>query len=97
VSIVTISTDTPKALRKGHAKHGLRAVMLADPKLAVTDRFGLRNQKIQTGPPGRPQPVPTSLLVDASGRVVWMDQSKNYQQRSDPETVRRAIDEHLPG
>ena len=46
--------------------------MLADPDLAVTDCYGLRNQLIQTGPPGRPQPVPTTILADASGTIVWM-------------------------
>ena len=95
IQVVTVSTDTPKALRAGHPKHGLGAVMLSDPELAVIDRFGLRNQRIQSGPPGRPQPVPTTLLVDADGVVRWMDQSENYQRRSDPDVVRAAIRAHL--
>ncbi len=70
--------------------------MLADPNLEVTDRFGLRNQLVQTGPPGRPQPVPSTFLADAEGRIVWMDQSANYQQRSDPDTIRAALESHLP-
>ena len=40
-------------------------------------------------------PVPTSLLVDASGKVRWMDQSENYQRRSDPEKVLAALNRHL--
>ena len=69
--------------------------MLADPDLAVTDRYGLRHQKIQSGPPGRPQPVPTSILADADGVVRWIDQSETYQRRSDPDTVLAALREHL--
>jgi hypothetical protein len=69
--------------------------MLSDPELEVTDRFGLRNQLIQTGPPGRPQPVPTTILADAAGTILWMDQSANYQQRSDPDVVRAALAAHL--
>ncbi len=69
--------------------------MLADPDLAVTDRYGLRNQKIQSGPPGRPQPVPTSILADADGVVRWIDQSETYQRRSDPNYVLAALREHL--
>jgi hypothetical protein len=69
--------------------------MLADPDLAVTDRYGLRNQKIQSGPPGRPQPVPTSILADADGVVRWIDQSETYQRRSDPDYVLAALREHL--
>lgn len=95
MQIVTICTDTPEQIKAGRRKHGLRAVMLSDPKLAVTDLYGLRNQRIQTGPPGRPQPVPTTLLVDASGVVRWIDQSANYQRRSDPDVVGAALAEHL--
>ena len=69
--------------------------MLSDPDLAVTDRYGLRNQKIQSGPPGKPQPVPTSILADANGVVRWIDQSENYQRRSDPDFVLAALREHL--
>jgi len=69
--------------------------MLADPDLAVTDLYGLRNQKIQTGPPGRPQPVPTSILADADGVIRWIDQSENYQRRSAPEVVLEALRVHL--
>jgi len=92
---VTVCSDTPAAVKAGHRKHGLEAIMLADPKLAVTDRYGLRNQKIQSGPPGRPQPVPTSILADASGVIRWIDRSDTYQQRSGPDTVLAALREHL--
>jgi len=95
VQIVTVCTDRPDAIRRGRRKHGLQAIMLSDPKLEVTDRYGLRNQLVQTGPPGRPQPVPTTILADATGTIVWLDQSENYQQRSDPDTVRAALEEHL--
>ena len=95
VQIITLCTDTPEKIKEGHAKHGLQATMLADPDLAVTDRYGLRNQKIQTGPPGRPQPVPTSILADADGVIRWMDQSENYQRRSDPDVVLGALRQHL--
>ena len=67
--------------------------MLADPTLALIDRFGYRNRKFNNFKiPGRPSlPVPTSLLVDGRGKVVWMDQSENYTQRSAPEVVRGAL------
>jgi peroxiredoxin len=97
VHIVTISTDTPDELRAGHRKHSLHATMLSDRELAVTDRFGLRNRGFHSGVPGgaKALPVPTSILVDASGRVCWMDQSENYQRRSDPEYVLAALNQHL--
>ncbi len=99
MQILTISTDTPEELAKGHPKHRIGATMLSDRELDVTDRFGLRNAGIHSGPPpplaAKALPVPTSLLVDAKGTVLWMDQSENYQRRSDPDHVLGALREHL--
>jgi hypothetical protein len=36
-------------------------------------------------------PIPTTILVDAQGCVRWIDQSTDYQVRSDPERVRAAL------
>jgi peroxiredoxin len=97
VSLVTISADTPGEIRSGHRKHALVATMLSDRDLEVTDRFGLRNRGFHSGIPGgaKALPVPTSVLADAGGKVVWMDQSENYQRRSDPELVLGAVERHL--
>jgi len=70
--------------------------MLSDRSLEVTNLYGLRNQAVNTGPPGIPgQPVPTTILADATGQVLWMDQSENYQRRSEPAYVLNAIETHL--
>lgn len=94
---MTISTDTPKEIALSRGLHGLDATMLADPQLDVIDRFGYRNRNFNNFKiPGRAGlPVPTSLLVDASGTVVWMDQSDNYTRRSDPDRVGAALAAHL--
>ncbi len=98
VQVLTVSTDHPEEIREGRRAHGLQATMLSDPKLVVTDAFGLRNTGYHSAPPGddtEALPVPTSLLVDAEGKVVWMEQSENYQRRSGPEVVLAALREHL--
>ena len=72
--------------------------MIADFDLAVTDKFGLRNELVHSAPPGDEQealPVPATLLVDRSGKVLWLDLSENYQRRSGPEVVLAAIRKHL--
>lgn len=73
--------------------------MLSDRDLRITDQFGLRNQGVHSGPPppiaASALPVPTSLLVDRNGTVLWKDQSVNYQRRSDPDYVLGALSEHL--
>jgi peroxiredoxin len=98
VQVVTVSTDLPEEIREGRAAHGLQARMLSDRDLAVTDAFGLRNQGFHSGPPGddpEALPVPTSLLIDGEGKVLWIDQSENYQRRSGPEVVLAALRAHL--
>ena len=42
-------------------------------------------------------PVPTTLLVDANGEVLWIEHADNYQWRSGPEVVLKAIQSHLDG
>jgi peroxiredoxin len=98
VQVVTVSTDHPEEIREGRRAHGLQADMLSDPDLAVTDKFGLRNLGAHSAPPNddtEALPVPTSLLVDANGKVLWMDQSENYQRRSGPEVVLAALQQYL--
>ena len=93
---MTICSDTPEKIRAGHPKHGLKGTMLSDRTLEVTNLYGLKNQAIHTGPPGMAGlPVPTTILADAEGNVRWIDQSENYQRRSDPDYVLAALREHL--
>lgn len=89
--------DTAEQIRKGRSKHGLRATMIPDPDLVVTDRFNLRNPKNFAPKPGViiPLPIPTTILVDAEGVVRWIDQATDYQQRSDPDRVGAAIRQAL--
>jgi peroxiredoxin len=93
IAIVTVCADTAEQIRKGRRKHGLRAVMLPDADLAITDRYNLRNPKNFAPKPGLviPLPIPTTILVDADGIVRWIDQAADYMHRSDPERVLAAI------
>lgn len=95
---MTVSTDHPDEIRDERAIHGLQARMLSDPDLVVVDAFGLRNQAFHSAPPGddaQALPVPTTLLVDRNGKVLWIDMSENYQRRSDPEVVLSAMRAHF--
>ena len=93
IEIVTVCADTAEQIRAGRHKHGLRATMVPDPDLAITDRYNLRNPRGLALKSGviLPLPIPTTILVDASGTVRWIDQSADYMQRSDPERVLGAI------
>ncbi len=98
VEIVTVCTDRPEQIRAGKGKHGLRAVMLSDRDLAVTDAMGIRNRGFHSGLPGGAPAlaIPTTVRIDARGTVRWIDQAENYQRRSDPGIVLAALKEHLP-
>jgi peroxiredoxin len=93
VTVVAVCAEAADEIRKGRVKHGLAATMLPDPALAITDLYGLRNPKNFAPRPGVvvPLPIPTTILVDASGVVRWIDQSADYMRRSDPEVVRAAL------
>jgi peroxiredoxin len=93
IAIVAVSSDSVEKTASGMAKHGLGAVMLADPDLVVTDRYNLRNPRNFALKSGVivPLAIPTSFLVDRSGIVRWIDQADDYQRRSDPERVLGAI------
>jgi peroxiredoxin len=74
--------------------HGLEAVMLADRKVKLITRLGIRNQGFHSGLPGQAKalPIPTTVLIDAGGIVRWVDQHENYQSRSDPTVVMAAVE-----
>ena len=93
IQIVTVCSDTAEQIRKGRGKHGLGAVMIPDPDLAITDRYNLRNPKNFAPKAGVivPLAIPTTILVDAAGTVRWIDQGTDYMRRSDPERVLGAI------
>ena len=93
-----MSTDPPEEIRKRRRVHGLQAIMLSDRTLAVTDAFGLRNEGYHSGRPSddiEALPIPTSILVDSEGKVLWIDMSDNYQRRSGPDVVLAALQEYL--
>jgi peroxiredoxin len=95
IDIVTVSGDTPAQIRKGRAKHGVRATMLADSDLQVAERYNLINPR-NLSPTGiGPLHIPTTFLVDAQGLVRWIDQAEDYQIRSDPDRVLGAIRQQL--
>ena len=96
MKIVAVCTDSSEKIADSRAKHGLGGTFLADPQLAITDLFGLRNLNTAVRPPGLPGlPIPTTLMLDAEGVVRWKDQSKDYMQRSNPDYGRAALAEHF--
>jgi peroxiredoxin len=96
VQLVTVCSDTPEQIRAGMAKHGAQATMLSDSDLSVTRQYGIENTARMVKPPGVVGlPIPTTILVDREGTVRWIDQSEDYQVRSQPDRVLTALQEAL--
>ncbi|HIF64151.1 MAG TPA: redoxin domain-containing protein [Deltaproteobacteria bacterium] len=96
IQVVTVSAESPEDIQDRYRNHSLQAIMIADRDLVVTDAFGLRNLGAHSGPlTVDGLAVPTSLLIDGEGRVLWVDQAENYQRRNGPEVVLAALERHL--
>ena len=98
VKVVTVSVDLPDVIADRRHLHGLKATMLSDQALVVTDAFGLRNQGVHAAPPSECAYaflVPATLLVVREGTGLWRDLSENYQRRSDPSVVLAAMEAHF--
>lgn len=106
VSIVALSRDTQDEVKKQLERDKLSFCLLSDPKLAVIKQFGLIHQKalafqtfhvlgIPLGWPTKFQrmAIPTTLIVDESGTVRWIDQADDYRQRGDQARIRDALTE----
>lgn len=92
---VTVCPEQPDTIQKARKLHGFQATMLSDPKLEITDMFNIRNPFNITFKGVEAIPIPTTILVSAAGIVTWIDQAKDYQERTHPERVYPAIDECL--
>jgi len=96
VQVVTLCSDTPAQIRKGKGKHGLEAIMLSDRDLEVTRRYDVENTNTAVRPPGvAGLAIPTTILADRDGFVRWIDQTGDYQLRSQPERIRAVLREAL--
>ena len=98
MQVLTVSVDSPEEIAEGRHLHGSQATMLSDTGLEVTDAFGLRNTGFHSAPGSEEAealPVPATLLIDRSGKVLWIDLSKDYQRRSDPSVVLAAMRAHF--
>lgn len=94
---MTVCADKPQQIKAQRHKHGCKAIMLSDRECELIDKLGVRNTGFHSGIPGgaKALPIPTTVLIDATGSVRWVDQAENYQRRSDPDRVLAALTEHL--
>ena len=108
VSVIALSKDTVEEAAIHQKRDGVEVLLLADPQLNVIRQYGVEHHKalgFKTGnfkifgialgfvPSYKTMAVPTSILIDESGVIRWIDQSEDYRLRSDPDKVMTAVKE----
>lgn len=103
IAVFALSKDDVETAAAHGKRDGLTITLLSDPSLDVIRQYGVEHHKaLELG--GRPSfktmAIPTTLLVDESGVIRWIDQADDYRVRSNDdrilEAVKSAFGEKLP-
>ena len=88
VRLVAVSPDRPDELAKLARSRAWRILLLADPANDAAHHYNLQNRNFtpKRGP-FRELVIPTSILVDAGGRVRWIDMARDFRQRASAASV----------
>jgi peroxiredoxin len=92
VRLAAVSPDTVDELKGLQRKRNWRITLLADPGAEVIRLYGVQNRNFapRRGP-FRELAIPTTLLIDPSGRVLWIEQTSDFRVRSQAEQVLEQI------
>jgi len=104
VRVVALSKDTVAQAAAQKLRDELPFPLLSDPKLRVIEAFGLLHHKaiqfrsfslfgIPMGYPNgfKTMAIPTTLLIDETGVVRFIDQADDYRVRGDEKRIREAL------
>jgi peroxiredoxin len=85
---VAVSPDTVDELQGLQRKRNWNITLVADPALEVIRLYGLQNRNFapRRGP-FRELAIPTTILIDSDGRVIWIEQTSDFRVRSQAEQV----------
>lgn len=88
IKLVAVSSDRVDELRAFKREHDWAIRLLADPELAVHRLYNRqhRNFTPKRGP-FRELAIPTTILIDADGRVLWLEQAVDFRVRPQAQTV----------
>ena len=80
VAIVAVSVDPVDVTRKHCEKQGYTFTFLSDTKAEVIRRYDLLHA--------------AEFLLDANGKVLWLNLTENYKVRSKAEEILKVMDSH---
>lgn len=88
LKLVAVSHDTVGELSQFKAKHGWDMTLVADDDLEIIRRYNLQNHNFTPkGGPFRDMAIPSTILIDVDGKVLWMSQATDFRVRSHPVKV----------
>jgi peroxiredoxin len=108
VRVVALSKDGIDTAAAHARRDGLSFTLLADPELEVIRAYGLEHHKavefskggftvfgvpLALVPEFKTMAIPTTLLVDETGVIRWIDQADDYRLRSDEARVMKEVDQ----
>jgi peroxiredoxin len=112
IELIAISPQTPDGSLSMQEKHDLDFAVLSDPGNTIAEAIGIITRPTDAvlqrqlaggldltdvnadGTVGLP--MPTTVILDADGRIVWIDVHPDYSTRTEPAEILAAIDHHLP-
>jgi peroxiredoxin len=82
IKLVALSSDRVDELRPFKQKQGWAITLLADPELVVHRQYRVEFRKFtpKRGP-FRDLAIPTTILIDRDGRVLWLEQTSDFRVR----------------
>jgi peroxiredoxin len=88
VSLIAVSSDRVDELEPFARKHNWRIRLLADPTLTIHQLYNVQSRKFapKRGP-FRDLAIPTTILLDKDGRVLWLEQTINFRVRPQADMV----------
>ena len=94
VRIVAVSVDPVDVTLKHTAKQGFTFTFLSDTQAEVIRRYDLLHAG---GFGGADIARPAEFLLDADGKVLWLNLAENYKVRAKAEEILKVMDTLAPG
>jgi peroxiredoxin len=90
IRVIAISVDTPQESERLREKAGYTFPILSDAKDEVIRRWDLVHP--HAGVDGADIARPAEFLIDANGKVRWLNLTEDFRVRARPEQVLQAFD-----
>ena len=88
VKLIAVSSDNADELRMFAKKHDWAIRLLADPDLAAHRLYNVQHRKFAARRgPFREIAIPTTILLDRNGRVLWLERTPDFRVRPQADMV----------